>query len=149
MLVGAFSSLVGMIRVHRTPRGFCQHQQYATAWWTNAYKSGPVGTEVLAILNTNKNAWHLWRDVSLSTVKFFYGNLSISLYFEYHICISVRCVEGDQLKVASKLIKIYHLYQEYYKDFFKNIILNSSKNHERYYGGMLRVYDNSLFSWQW
>jgi len=66
----------------------------------------------------------------------------------YHICVSVRCVEGDQLKVASKLIKIYHLYQEYYKDFFQKYNY-SSKNHERYYGGMLRVYDNSLFSRQW
>lgn len=49
-----------------TPRGFCQHQQYATAWWTDAYESGPVGTEMLAKLNTNENAWRLWRGTSLS-----------------------------------------------------------------------------------
>jgi len=46
------------------PPRLCQHQQYAIVWWTNAYESGPVGTEVLTIWNKDENAWRLRRDVS-------------------------------------------------------------------------------------
>lgn len=60
-------SLEGMIRVHRTPHGFCQHQQYATARWTNVDENGPVGTKVLAkvmLLNVNEGAWRLRTNIS-------------------------------------------------------------------------------------
>lgn len=96
MLVGALSSPVGMIRVHRTPRGFCQHQQYAAAWWTDAYESGPVGTEVLAMLNTNENTWRLRRDVPFPAVRFFFMPIVVILYISS--VVSVGYVEGISWK---------------------------------------------------
>lgn len=63
-------SPVGMIRVRRTPRGFCQHRQYAAARWTNVDENGPVGTEVM--LNVDEDAFDVCEtDVScFASLKF-------------------------------------------------------------------------------
>jgi len=46
MLVGVLLILPwGWYGSTEPPHGFCQHQQYATARWTNVDENGPVGTE--------------------------------------------------------------------------------------------------------